>query len=214
MKAHLGSRVFSGTMRDTNLLLWCLCFITGVWLLVGVLVPSVCAQTENGCDGVEFVGRPGEQYSLDDLRKRMKRDPADVEALIKLGLYLEEQDQFAQALALYERVIEAKPDCYLGYQFAGLVIEKNSWKAFLDREKKLLKALELDPTLKKDPNLRGFLKRRSELANPPPKAAEPPPEPKYVLTARDRFLIGIVVGLLLTTPFLFLIRRSQRDASN
>ena len=74
--------------------------ILGVISLFVTCMPSAFAQDEKGCQGVEYVKRSYSQYSTDALQKRLERDSADVDALVNLGIRLEEQGQLTQAEAL------------------------------------------------------------------------------------------------------------------
>lgn len=195
------------TVRSLRLIRCCrviaaACFLTSCW------TASVFAQAKNGCQDVGYARGPSSQYSVENLQRRLQRDPADVDALIHLGSHLEEQGQIAQAYALYERAIKAKPDCYLGYYFSGLAEERVSENASSDAEVKIRKAISLDVSLQNDPNMQGFLKRHARsIADRPATQAEPPSTVSDLFAFSNRFLIGVGVGLLLATPFFYFARR-------
>ena len=157
-----------------------------------------------------FAKQSSSQYSPENLRKRLDRDPADVDALINLGIHLEEKGQITEADALYERAIQAKPDCYLGYLFAGLVRDRISQEASSDAEAKIRKAISLDPTLRSDPNVQGFLKLHPlTFGGPPAREIQSPSATDHLLDSANHFFIGVGVGLLLAMPFPYLARRKQ-----
>src|SRR5882672_2937811 len=132
--------------------------LVAAWLLAA-WVPAAFPQDGKGCEGVQYSKKPFAQYSPEKLQQRIRQDPSDVDALINLGIRLEEQDQTAEAKALYERAIKAKPDCYLGYYFAGLAAETISTDSASEANTKIRKAISLDPRLENDPNVKGFMKR-------------------------------------------------------
>jgi tetratricopeptide (TPR) repeat protein len=183
--------------------------LAAVWLFA-TWMPSAFAQDEKGCEGVGYAKQPFAQYSPENLQKRLQRDPADVDALTSLGIHLQEQDQLNQAEALYERAVQAKPDCYLGYYFAGLVEERISTHAASDAEAKMYKALSLNPSLRNDPNVEGFFRRHPRsVIGASSKETESPSVTNNLLGSANRFLIGVGVGLLLSAPFVYLARRKQ-----
>ncbi len=186
------------------------CFST-VALLFASLVPCLFAQDDKGCQGVEFAKKPLSLYSPNALRTRLEQNPADVDALIHLGLHLEEQDQFTQAYALYERAIRARPDCHLGYYFAGLVGDRIAGGAAFDAEVKIRRAISLSPGLATDPNVQSFLKRHSQLAARPP-SKEAPSVTDMLLASANRFLVGVGVGLLLAAPLVYVAGRKRMIA--
>jgi tetratricopeptide (TPR) repeat protein len=177
-------------------------------LLFAGWMPSVSAENEKGCEGVGFAKLAHAQYSPENLQKRLERNPADVDALINLGIHLEEQDQDSKAYALYEKAIQARPDCSLGYQFAGLVEERISEHAASDADAKMHRVLALDPSLRNDPNVQGFFKRhpRSVIGSSF-KEAPSPSVTTDLLATSNRFLVGVGVGLLLAAPFVYFARR-------
>jgi len=176
--------------------------------LVALSVPPVSGQDEKGCEGVGFAKHSSNQYSPEALRKRLERDPADVDALIHLGIHLEEEDHITQADALYQRAIEAKPDCYLGYYFAGLVEARISGQAASGAEAKIRKAISLDSTLRDDPNVQGFLKTHPlTFGRQASKEIQSPSVASELLGSANHFLVGMGIGLLLAMPFLYLARR-------
>ena len=184
---------------------WC---ILAAACLIALWIPLVSAQDETGCEGVGFAKHSPAQYSPQNLRKRLERNPADVDALINLGIHLEEQDQITQADALYQRAIEAKPDCYLGYLFAGLVESSISGRESSKAEAKIRKAISLDRSLRNDPNVQSFLKSHPlTFGGPPAKEVQAPSLTGDLLGSANTFLIGVGVGLLLAMPFLYLARR-------
>lgn len=176
--------------------------------LIAASMPPVFAQDDKGCEGVGFAKHSPTQYSLANLRKRLERNPADVDALINLGIDLEEQDQINQAYALYQRAIQAKPDCSLGYLFAGLVEERIGGTASSDAEVKIRKALSLDPSLRRDGNVESFLKRHAPIVTRPPSdETRPASSAEDLLAFSNHFLIGVGIGILLAMPFLYVARR-------
>jgi len=188
------------------------CTLTVV-VLFASCIPAASAQEEKGCRGVNFATHPSEQYSPESLQRRLKQNPRDVDALIHRGIRLAEQEKFAQAYAEYEKAIQAKPDCSLGYLFGGMVQEIISGEADSDAQEKIGKAITLDPSLQSDPNVEGFLRRHA----PPTRAApaESTASPSFVedlLASANHFLIGIGVGMLLAVPFVFIAGRRQRTS--
>ena len=179
-------------------------------LLFATWTPLAFAQDQNGCEQVGFAKQSYSQYSPEILEKRLKQNPADVDALINLGLHLEEQDQDSKAYKLYERAIQASPGCSLGYMFAGLAEERISGDAASDAEAKLHKALSLDPSLRNDPNVQGFFRRHPRtVLRGSSKETESASDTNNLLGSANRFLIGVGVGLLLATPFVYLARRKR-----
>jgi hypothetical protein len=166
----------------------------------------VFGQSGDGCAGVNFAKAPSDQYSPDNLQKRLAREPKDVDALINLGIHLEEVNQITEAYALYKKAIDAKPDCYLGYQFAGLVADRISRRMSLEADTDIHRALTLNQGIAKDGNVEAFLNRHAPSVSPPAKNAESVPKNDSVLGG-ERFVIGIGVGLLLSTPLIYLLRR-------
>jgi len=190
----------------------CFRILVVTWLFA-TWVSSLSAKDEKWCEGVGYAQRPSAQYSHENLRKRLKLNPGDVDALINLGIHLEEQGQSAQAYALYERAIQAKPDCYLGYYFAGLVEDRISRNAASEAEAKIYKALSLDASVQTDPNIQGFMRAHPRrVGGLSSTENESPSVTNQILSSSDRFLAGVGVGLLLATPFLYLARR-KRSAS-
>lgn len=171
------------------------------------------AQSDDGCAGVNFAKAPSDQYSPENLQRRLDRDPKDVDALINLGIHLEEVDQITEAYALYKRAIDAKPDCYLAYQFAGLVADRISRKTSAEADTDIHKALSLNPSTAKDGNVEAFLNRHAPLAVAPAKSAESAPKEDSSAWGGSRFVVGIGVGLLLSTAFIYLFRRRRPDHS-
>jgi len=165
------------------------------------------AQDRQGCEGVQYSKRPLAEYSRQRLEQRIQQNPSDVDALINLGIRLEEAAQNAQALALYERAIQARPNCALGHLFGGLVQEKISDDAASDADVKIHRAIILDSSLQKDPNVEGYLKRHTR---PTPSAVtldeEPPTLAKQILSGASRFYVGIGVGVVLTSLLLSLLK--------
>jgi tetratricopeptide (TPR) repeat protein len=176
-------------------------------------VPAVFAENEKGCEGVGFAGPPFTQYSAKDLRKQLERDPKDVNALIHLALYLEEQDQLRQAEDLYERAIQAKPNCYLGYLFAGLLSHRISERISSDAEANIRKALSLKPSLWNDPNVHNFRMSHPDLMGRPlPSQKELPSIREELLSGSEKFTIGLGVGLILAAPFVYFARRKKSES--
>ena len=183
------------------------------WLVIAVAcflaawTRPVFAQDENGCQGVGFSKQSFKQYSPERLRERISRNPTDVDALIIFGIHLEEQDQINQAEVLYERAIKAKPNCALGYYFSGLAEERISDNAATDAEVKIRKAISLDQSLRNDPNMQGFLKRRFALmGGAPSKRTESLSDSKESLASVNRFTLGVGAGLLLSAACFYLSR--------
>ncbi len=190
----------------------CLRVLAAACFLV-VRVPSLFAQAENGCQGVGYSKQAFTQHSPEKLRQRLAQNPTDVDALVNLGIHLEEQDQSSEAEALYERAIKARPDCYLGYYFSGLAQERISKQAATDAEAKILKAMSLDPSLRNDPNVQGFFKAHPRsVGGGPPSETRSPLVANGLLTSSSRFLVGVGFGLLLASPIVYLARRKQLTA--
>ena len=187
-----------------------------VVFLLATCGPSASAQDDKGCEGVKFAKHPRSEYSLANLKGRLEKDPKDVDALVHLGLHLEEQDQFNGADYLYKGAIQARPGCYLGYYFAGLLEDRISRKAASDAEANVNKALGLKPSLRDNGNVQGFMKRRArEMNSAPPEAQEQPSAPAHLRPAVNRFAIGLGVGLLLAALVFYLAgpaRTAQRGA--
>ncbi|HKO03955.1 MAG TPA: tetratricopeptide repeat protein [Candidatus Acidoferrales bacterium] len=155
-----------------------------------------------------YAKQPPGQYSPKSLHKRLERNPKDVDALINLGIDLEEEGQTTQAEVLYERAIQAQPSCYLGYYFSGLALEGIGGKASADAEVNILRAINLNPSLQTDGNVQGFMSRHPRrMSGVPPKANELPSVTTEYLSSANRFLIGVSVGLLLAVPLVYFYRR-------
>ena len=179
-------------------------------LLFVVWTRSLLAQNEKGCEGLGYSKHAPDQYSPGNLQNRLQSDPRDVNALIDLGIHLEEQGQILEANALYERAIQAKPDCYLGYYFSGLAGEQIGEQASTQAEAKIRKALSLNPSLRHDGNVQSFMVRHSPLAGHPPTSEKELPSPsEELLGTANRFVVGVGVGLLLAAPLLYLARRKR-----
>jgi tetratricopeptide (TPR) repeat protein len=186
--------------------------LAAVWLLA-MWMPGVFAQDEKGCEGVGFAGPPFTQYSPENLRNQLKRNPKDVNALLHLGAYLEEEGQLRQAEDLYERAIQVKPDCYLGYLFAGLLRHRISERTSSEAEANIRKALSLKPSLWNDPNVQNFRTRHPDLMGKPlPSQEELPSIPEELLSGSEKFTIGLGIGLLLAVPLVYLARRRRRES--
>jgi len=183
-------------------------FLTAACFLT-VFMPCVVAQSPDSCEGVNYAKRPSEQYSAESLRNRLKKDSKDVDALINLGSYLEEQGQLFEAYALYQRAIKAKPTCYLGYYFAGLVEDRISTHTYQAALVDIHRAASLDPSLAKDPNVEALIRSHTKLIPEP--HTEPAPSISGFLFSGNRFLIGVGVGILLSAPFIYLLRRKRSD---
>jgi tetratricopeptide (TPR) repeat protein len=186
------------------------CWITMLFtLMMASFVPSVFAQNEKGCEGVRFAKHRPSQYSPANLQQRLQRNPNDVDALINLGLRLEEHGKVAQAFGLYEKAIQARPSCYLGYYFAGLAGERVSEQMISDAEGNIRKAITLNPELRTDPNVEPFMKRHSRSMGGYIPIKEETSETTQILATANRFYIGLAVGLLLATGVLYLARRKE-----
>jgi Tfp pilus assembly protein PilF len=176
--------------------------------------PFGFAQEKKGCEGVGFAKRGSAQYSPKNLQERLKRNPSDVDALIHSGIRLEEQGELTQADALYERAINARPDCYLGYLFSGLVRERIGEEAFSGAESSIRKALSLNPDLRKDGNVQGFMKRHDKLLGDVSVSdKERPSHPTDYLSSANNFVIGLGVGLLLATPIIYAVRAKKSSST-
>ena len=183
--------------------------LLAVVLLLMIWVPSASTQDEKGCQGVGYTKHPRSEYAPENLKRLLARDPKDVDALVDMGLHLEEQDQFTQAYGLYERAIEARPSCYLGYYFAGLVGDRISRNAASDAEANIRKALSLNPSLQDDGNVQGFMKRHPQPVGAAAIEREPPSETSEILATANRFSVGLGVGVLLATLVFYLARSRQ-----
>lgn len=172
------------------------------------------AQSGDLCTGVNFAKAPTDQYSPESLQERLARDPKDVDALINLGIHLEEINQITEAYGLYKRAIDARPDCYLGYQFAGLVADRISRRTSSESDVDIHRALSLNPSIAKDGNVEAFLRSHAPSLGAPVESAESAPKDVgSPFGGTSRFLIGIGVGLMLSTPFIYLVRRRRTDRS-
>jgi len=180
---------------------------------VFVSIFPLYARSADGCVGVNFAKSPSDQYSPENLQKRLARDPKDVDALINLGIHLEEVDQITESYGLYKRAIDAKPECYLGYQFAGLVADRISRRTSAEADADIHKALSLDPSIAKDGNVEAFLNRHAPVVSTDAKSPQSVPKEDVSALGGSRFLIGIGVGLLLSTPFIYLFRCRRPDHS-
>lgn len=168
-------------------------------LLFTLAAPVACAQGAKGCEGVGFASHPGSDYTVEKLQKRVEEDRKDVDALVHLGLHLEEGGRSAEALALYNQAMLAKPDCYLGHYFAGMAMDRASGKMTADAESEINKSVNLDPSLRDDPNVQSFWKRHAQsFGRIPPAEEHPSTGLAWVLARADRFLVGLAVGVILT----------------
>lgn len=185
-----------------------------ILLVLGVsaagCIPSAFAQDQDSCRDVAFAKKIPSEYSAQNLKKRLAQDPSDVDALIHTGLRLEEQGKDTEAYSQYQKAIQARPNCSLGYLFAALVEEKISGETDSDAEAKMRKAVGLQPTLQSDPNVVGFLQRHRKLA-PSTAAGNERSESAMdnLLGTANHFWIGVGVGVVLVTPFLYFVRRKQ-----
>lgn len=66
---------------------------------------SAASATQGGSAGATAAG-----MSFDELRTRLAANPNDVEALVRLGDFLLEQNQAPEAAAHYERALQGMPD--------------------------------------------------------------------------------------------------------
>jgi hypothetical protein len=131
-----------------------------------------------------------------------------VDAFVHPGIHLEEQSQNSAAYALFERAIQARPKCALGYLFAGLGEESIVEQSACDAESKMHNALSLDPSVGKDP---GFFKRHLRSVTGSSSAeAGPPAVTTDLYATANRFRVGVGVGLLIAAPFVYLARRGRR----
>jgi tetratricopeptide (TPR) repeat protein len=138
----------------------------------------------------------------------------DVDALVNLGIYLEEHGQAREAVDLYNRAIQARPGCELGYYFAALAEEGLSEQTASDAQAKMHRAISLDADLRTDPNVEAFFKRHPQ---PVPRVAFQPTAlavtPKDILASANHFVVGIGVGLLLAAPLVYAARRKREAHS-
>jgi len=182
-----------------------------VGLTFALALPLVWARTSGACGSVSPATSSSRQNSPEQLRRRIKADPKDVEALTSLGVYLEEQGQLYEAYGLYKQATESKPACYLGYYFLGLVEDRISGRAKTDAETDIRKALNLNSDLSKDGNVEAFFTRRAALNVQSHKIEEPAPNGKSLLAAGNHFFIGVGVGVLLAIPFIYFLRRKRPE---
>ena len=122
-------------------------------------------------------------------------------------------DQLTEAYGLYKRATDAKPECYLGYQFAGLVADRISRKTSSESDTDIHKALNLNPGIAKDGNVEAFLNRHARLVATPTKSVEPVPKEEGTRLGRSLFVVGVAVGLLLSTPIIYVLRRRRPSHS-
>jgi len=196
-------------------------FIGGVHLLVLVAgifgttaAPSVLAQDEKGCEGVQFVKRPYSEYSPARLKQRLERDAADVDALLNLGSHEEEQGNLREAEAFFDKAIRTRPDCYLGYYFAGLIRDRLSRQELSRSEADIRKALTLNPDLRTDGNIEAYINSHRDLwgVRPVAPAVEEPWRPAVILARANHFFIGLGAGLFLGTVMLAFKARARGRA--
>jgi len=186
------------------------CLILGVSVQIRPWTPSVFGQDAHGCAGVGFAKRQFKGYGPDILRNRLKDNPSDVDALVHLGLYLEEHGQIRQAVDLYNQAIQAKPNCELGYYFAGLAEDRFSEQIASDALAKMHRALSLDPDLQTDPNVEAFFKWHLQPGvGAASRPTELPSTPNELLASSNHFIMGLGVGLLLSAPLLYTVRRKR-----
>ena len=193
----------------TSFLSSCLRWILAAATLFAAWGLPVSASEEKGCEGVGFATRRASEYSPGKLKERIQSDRNDVDALIHLGIHLEEQNELSEAEALYARTILAKPDCSLGYLFAGLVRNRISSGENSRAEADIRKAVTLNPSLRMDGNVQGFLSQHPNLwgIRPVTPAAEEPWAVRQVLATANHFFVGLGVGLFLATLVFFVAGR-------
>jgi len=183
-------------------------------LLLLICLPSAFAHDTKGCEGVGYTNRPSSEYSAENLKKRVAGHPKDVDALIHLGINLEEKDEFGEAYSLYEKAIQARPDCYLGYYFAGLVTDRISTRSASEAEVNIAKAVSLNPALREDGNIQGFMSRHTRRIGDALRSdAGPHSVPGQTLVSANNFYIGLGLGVFCTALLLFLARL-RRSAAN
>jgi tetratricopeptide (TPR) repeat protein len=138
----------------------------------------------------------------------------DVDALVSLGIYLEEHGQVRQAVNLYDRAIKAKPNCDLGYYFAGLAEERVSEEMASDAQQKMCKAVNLNAHLQTYPNVVAYfgqhpLPGARAASGPTPS----PPTLSDLLAHGNQFVMGMGAGLLLAALLVYAVGR-KRGASS
>lgn len=201
------------TMQPKNRMCKTACY----WLLLGYLgltlglSRAVAAQDIKGCETVGFAKKRALGYSPEELKRRLEHDPRDTDALLNLGLHLEERGQLQEAYSLHRKAIETAPNCYLGYLFAGMAAERIGREAQEEAERAVRMALSLNPDIQGDPNVQGFIHRHPALRARSERDADPESEsfslPSLIL--RQPFLIGIGVGILIAAPLVYFARRRK-----
>jgi tetratricopeptide (TPR) repeat protein len=181
-------------------------------LALFICVPGARAQDEKGCEGIGYAKHPQSEYSTEKLKARLEKDSRDVDALIHTGLHLEEKEEFEQAHSLYESAIHSKPNCYLGYYFAGLVEDRISRRAAANAEANIGKALSLNPSLHEDGNVQSFMQRHARPTSGTSSSGPTIPiDTSHIMTGGNPFCIGLGIGLLLAVLVLY-IAKSRRTA--
>jgi len=182
-----------------------------ILFLLAVFAPSLSAFEEKGCEDVGFAQRAPSQYSQNALKQRLERDPADVDALIHLGIYEQEHGHSSTAAALFDRAISAKPNCSLGYYFAGLIHDGLSNVERSRSEADIRKALTLNPGLRSDGNIQGYMSSHPHLwaVRPVAPVIEEPWRLSRILATANHFLIGLGLGLFMATLIYYIARRGK-----
>jgi tetratricopeptide (TPR) repeat protein len=80
------------------------------------------------------------------LRKALALDPQYEVAYVVLGDLFEQSGKLDEAIAIFARVIEIKPDLYLPYYYYGKLASKEGNKRIAEAIEKLQKAVALNPT--------------------------------------------------------------------
>jgi tetratricopeptide (TPR) repeat protein len=188
-------------------------FLLFVAVVSGVQTNLAYAANQDHCEDVRFAKLPASEYSPEKLQKRLVDNPGDVDALINLGIHLEEQGKDSDAYVLYGKAIQTKPDCSLGYMFAGFVQDKISGQMSMEAEAKINKALSLDPSLQSDPNVKNFQKLHRRYQSSSQSKPDFEQTSISLLSIGSRFLIGVGAGILLMVPVVYLAGRKQRTSA-
>lgn len=156
--------------------------------------------------GVEFTKYEGDGYSFEELQRRVANDPGDADALAHLGLLYEEQENRRRALELYEQAIHQRPECWIGYYFAGLVAPKVASDMEILQSQYFQKAVELDPELAQDSDIQAFWARTRR--RPPPIMIKEAPS-ALGMGQGWTLLAGVGLGMLVGIAMTLLITRKR-----
>jgi len=187
-------------------------FELGRWVFVNFHYPD-CSYPQN--ENLLSLITAYLSESSDSMEKKLQHNPRDFQALITLGLAREQQERLYEALALYKRAIEAKPDDYQGYYFAGQLEDRINRQTPPDVESDIRKAISLKPEVAKESGIAEILERRKSATGQPQAAVETtryrdPSRPSN----RTSFFVGLGTGITLTIPLmLFLCRWIERRAA-